>query len=235
MTIGWYLCVGATGTALALASTAPAATVAGVYSSGVDAVGYALTGGNGATDLHYWIVGGTSSDAIVGHQAKTFDEFGWFMPDTAGSRAINATGGGGADSFTTIVFRTSFDLNGYAPASAMLSGTAQADDAASVKLNGHLIASPPIGYTAATSFAATDPAFFVAGINVLDFVLYNNTQHTALRVGNLTVSADRIAATVPEPATWASLVTGFGAVGAVARRRRRGQRVSISTSILTLA
>lgn len=228
------------GAALLLAGTAPAATILRIYDTGVDAAGHALGGGNGTTDSHYQIVGGTSRAAIVGRQAKTFDEFGYFMPDTAGSRAINATGNGTGDDNSTIVFRTTFDLTGYAPGSAMLSGTAQADDAATIELNGHPFTTMPIGYFAATPFASINPSFFVAGINVLDFIVRNGSGNTALRVANLRLTDTRTADAVPEPRTWALLTIGFGLVGIAARRRRPAaspadQAVSASTSARTFA
>lgn len=38
--------------------------------------------------------------------------------------------------------------------------------------------------------------------------------------GKLTITSDRVDAAVPEPASWAMMVAGFGAFGGVLRRRR---------------
>jgi hypothetical protein len=34
---------------------------------------------------------------------------------------------------------------------------------------------------------------------------------------------------IPEPTTWAMMILGFGAVGAVARRRRAGRRSGLAS------
>ena len=201
---------------MALSSPAPAVTVLGIHDTGVDASGAALSGGNGTVDPNYVILGGDVPAGLIGQQAKTYNEFGYFQPDTATARAINWSGDDTAEEGGTVVFRTTFDLTGYVPATAVLSGTVQADDSATIELNGHLLTTPAIGYYDPTAF--TDSSFFVAGINDLDFLVQNNTGHTALRVANLSLSADAVVDAVPEPGSWVLLAAGFGLVGASRRR-----------------
>ena len=64
---------------------------------------------------------------------------------------------------------------------------------------------------------------FLDGVNTLDFVVENSNLFgpTGLRV-EMTGTADAAAVPggVPEPATWAMMLMGFGGLGALLRRRR---------------
>lgn len=53
----------------------------------------------------------------------------------------------------------------------------------------------------------------------------NNPNVPDTRDFNYTVTISAVAAAVPEPATWAMLVLGFGAIGFALRRREQGVRV----------
>lgn len=48
-----------------------------------------------------------------------------------------------------------------------------------------------------------------------------NTQGAGLLTGLVTASASAVTPAVPEPATWAMMLLGFGAIGVSLRRRRR--------------
>lgn len=68
---------------------------------------------------------------------------------------------------------------------------------------------------------------------VYDLVLVNGSNITGVLSSNFDSSVlgeftfDFVAAAVPEPATWAMMLTGFGFVGAAARRRKPAVRVSM--------
>ncbi len=51
-----------------------------------------------------------------------------------------------------------------------------------------------------------------------------NTQGAGLLTGLVTASSTAVAAAVPEPATWAMMFLGLGAIGGMMRRRRRVTR-----------
>lgn len=55
-----------------------------------------------------------------------------------------------------------------------------------------------------------------------------NTQGAGLLTGLVTASATPIAAAVPEPATWAMMLVGFGAVGFSMRSARRKTKLSLA-------
>jgi hypothetical protein len=53
-----------------------------------------------------------------------------------------------------------------------------------------------------------------------------NTQGAGLLTGLVTASATPLVAAVPEPATWAMMLVGFGMIGAAVRYRRRNTKVA---------
>lgn len=85
------------------------------------------------------------------------------------------------------------------------------------------------------SFGSNDNLLFVAQNPLLDFngfsftgsfgnrnVYYQNAYHNfGDPFDNLTFSITAVTAGVPEPATWAMMLIGFGAIGVALRRRRR--------------
>lgn len=74
------------------------------------------------------------------------------------------------------------------------------------------------------------PLALTSGINILGFRYTGNRQGTgdeAWGIDTVSVSRYGIGA-VPEPASWAMLITGFGLVGTIARRRRRAPSVGRS-------
>jgi hypothetical protein len=117
------------------------------------------------------------------------------------------------------VYSLDFDLTGFLPGTASFSGRFAADNAvASITLNGNTVfQAGPGSFSGWTAFSANSG--FVTGTNQLLFTVRNDAgsgNPTGLRVefSNSSISA------VPESASWAMLIAGFGLVGAVRRRRR---------------
>jgi len=63
--------------------------------------------------------------------------------------------------------------------------------------------------------AFTITSGFIDGVNTLSFVNFDAGSPAAVRVDNAILTAS-----VPEAATWAMLIAGFGLTGAAMRRRR---------------
>jgi hypothetical protein len=80
---------------------------------------------------------------------------------------------------------------------------------ASIDLNSAGVAALTSGGTFLVSGRVTDPG------TATTHVLFSGTNN-----GVVTLDFDTVAAPVPEPASWAMLITGFGLTGAVMRRRR---------------
>jgi hypothetical protein len=143
----------------------------------------------------------------------------WMTPTSNANQSFNPS----SDGFYT--YTLDFDLTGFVPTTANFAGRFLVDNkVTAITLNGNsLLSSVPAGGIGGfrsgewTSFSALTG--FVGGINTLAFVARNQAASsgnpTGLRV-EITSSAVNM---VPEPASWAMLIFGFGLVGAVARRR----------------
>jgi hypothetical protein len=125
----------------------------------------------------------------------------------------------------TYIFRTTFDLTGLQPSTAVLSGKWAADNAGSIVLNG--TSTGVSNNSGAAFFALTDFSLtrgFVAGVNTLDFYVTNTYSPVGgpynpvgLRVEFTQLSV----AVVPELPTYQMMiVVGLCLAGVVARRRR---------------
>jgi hypothetical protein len=193
------------------AAGAQAAVITGLFDTGVDAFGATLA--EGATDTHY-LLNGTSSPFVYDHPAYV---------TTADARFIAAQVGGGY-AINPNTYSLTFDLGALDPTTAQLSGSFEADNFASIYLNGHLIGQDVQGtvysnFQSLTAFNATSSSF-VAGLNTLSFVVTDTGPPAALLVSGLSGTASSGGA-VPEPTTWGLMMVGFGGLGAVMRTRRR--------------
>lgn len=121
-------------------------------------------------DLHYELVevpeGLTPGPAVVLADPPTPP----WIPNTETARWIGATG------FSTVppgtyLFRTTFSLAGFDPASAVLKGSWTSDNGSVIRLNGTPVATGTGNFGALTTFTVTGG--FVAGVNVLEFVVDN--------------------------------------------------------------
>jgi hypothetical protein len=198
--------------AVAFATAAPAATIQGLFNTGTDANNVALVGGPGTVDPHYSILSSTSS-GFAGQQAVTFNCC--YVADDEDSRWVSLSSNGSPGSNVT-VYRLSFSLAGFNPATASISGRGGSDNAGRIFLNGNDTGIDINGFSALVAF--TINSGFVAGVNTLDFQISDFGAPTAFRVDDLRGTADAVNA-IPEPATWAMMIGGFGMLGAAARRR----------------
>ncbi|MBU1378374.1 MAG: PEPxxWA-CTERM sorting domain-containing protein [Alphaproteobacteria bacterium] len=203
---------------LTMAGSAGAATITGLYNTGVDAGGAATTG-NGA-DLHWSLNGG---EAYTGAQNGMFPLGPW-LAETATSRWLTPTPNA-ADSFDPSVageysYSLAFDLPTFSAASFFASFAA--DNVVSlITLNGNVL-TPTTGggFGGWDSFSAST-GDFVAGTNVLTVKVANFAQNGGNPTGFRLEFGQSDVAPVPEPATWAMMIMGFGAMGALMRSNRR--------------
>jgi hypothetical protein len=203
--------------ALMCGGSAQAAAILGLFNTGTDASNLALAGGNGVEDPHYTILSSTSP-GFDGDQAQTYFN-GAYAAEDGNSRWISLTGSGTPVNNTT-VYRLSFSLSGLDAGTAQITGRWGADNSGLILLNGTSTGITVPGFSSLTNFSINSG--FVAGVNTLDFRVVDVGVVTALRVDDLAGTAAVLSPQnpVPEPATWALLIAGFGGAGAMLRRRR---------------
>jgi len=163
-------------------------------------------------ELQWWTPGTTAGGDIVTSTGSSlvtfpFTDTSLFPSNGAGS------GNGGKNGFQTAIFTTDLTLG----TRSILTWTMSADDDAFVFVNGtlltglggvHPVSASPIGQVSLNAGSHEIRVFFA-------------DRHTT----QSSLSFSATAAAVPEPATWALLISGFGLVG-MAARRRKPQHVS---------
>ncbi len=206
----------------AMVLVSPAAAVVPITSlvnSGVASGGGAVT--VGVVQEANWLLNGSAA-AWNSITNGSFPQGPWLADDSVSRWMTPAANP--AQSFDPAVdgfynYSLNFDLTGLVPASASLSGRFATDnEVTAITLNGVQIAQGGAGgFAFWTGFSAASG--FVNGTNTLQFTVRNLASPAGNPTG-LRVEVAGSALTVPEPASWAMLIAGFGLVGAVVRRQR---------------
>jgi hypothetical protein len=186
--------------------------------TGLDASNNLITTG-GAPDAHWTVRGNPAQVVVPGSGDSGFPDWIANGPNSAWiARNANDAFGNGLDTYT----RT-FDLTGFNPATASITGFWTLDDGGTLSLNGHLIGTLDASTTPWFSFHAFSvPAgspFFNPGVNTLQIsITQTDTFLEGVRLqGTLTAEA----AAIPEPTS--VVLFGLALVGGAlcAWRRRR--------------
>jgi hypothetical protein len=184
------------------AHAAPVPTI-NLYNTGQDNAHVVLPGGS--VDTHYtssgpvYVLGAPVAGSWLANDSVSE----WVGPDT-----VNGTG------TYSLVYRTTVDLTGFDPVSAVLSGRWSTDNSGdNILVNGVGTGNTAGGYSSWYTFTLTSG--FIAGINTIDFAWTNSGGPGGVRVEWTSATAD---ASVPEPASILLTLTGAAAIAFFRRR-----------------
>jgi hypothetical protein len=186
---------------LILCNTAWGAPIAGLFNTGVDGGGALL--GDATADPHFAILGGGQAVTVSGGSIPAT-----WLPNGPDSRWIWQQSNGQPTN-VTLTFRTTFDLTGLDPGTAVVTGQWATDNVGDdILINGMSTTQTSGGFGSFTAFMINSN--FVFGINTLDFVVRDFGAIAGFRAEFLSASADPASITaIPEPGTIATLTAGL--------------------------
>jgi len=161
------------------------------FNTGVDGAGVVLA--NGVADTHYTLTASTFGlpgqlpigSPLIAHNASagfpippwTSDAFAnlaasrWVTPQNG---AVDGFSGVGVPATVqTFTYSTTFDLTGFVPGTAVLTGFFAADNSAVAFLNTTNNIGTATSFNNAFAFGTANPTHFFAGVNTLTFVVTN--------------------------------------------------------------
>ena len=142
------------------------------------------------------------------------------LPYSSNMFAPNSTGTNDASFFETAVFKGTFNLS----AASTVEFALGSDDDSFIYVDGVLFGSNP-GVHSVTNVDFTSPTLGIGNHSIE--VFYDDRQNVAANLSlSLLSSGVTINPGIPEPATWAVMLVGFGGLGAAMRSNRRKQAVA---------
>jgi hypothetical protein len=219
---------------LSLTGAAARADIVTSINTGVDSTGALLP--DGALDPHYQLVSHNDPNFpgpnvyVVNSGGFPFNGY-WFANGPNSKWIAPYADPSNNSPGVPYIYETKFDLTGYKPGQTSISGFWSTDNnGLDILLNGH-----STGYTTPiTSFYQFSPfsitSGFHAGVNTLDFVVFNQPQDygnpTGLRVEGNVYSVHTPVAPTPEPSTL--ILAGLGGLGLLACGLKRRSALKAS-------
>ncbi|GGE21097.1 hypothetical protein GCM10011529_29630 [Polymorphobacter glacialis] len=206
------------------AMAAQTVQITGLYNTGVDALGSPIA--DNAVDAHWSLtaapVGYTLGNTYAAPVNGVFPVNGPWLSNTAVSRWLTPTDSAANHAPGQYSYTLSFVVTPSQLASTgFFTGRLAADNSVtSILLNQTALTVPGgTNFNVWSNFGTTSG--FVAGLNTLTINTLNDAGSSGNPTGlRLEFLSSGITDSVPEPATWAMLVIGFGLVGASLRRRK---------------
>lgn len=203
---------------LMMAGSAQGSVISSLFNTGVDAAGAPLS--NNDAEIHYTLLSvpsGTTS-LRVATSANGFPITPWLGDDSLSAWIGPASDGSLNGPAGNYDYRTTFDLTGFDPLTAIITGQWSMDDTAvDILINGVSTSATGSNFSSWTSFSVNSN--FVAGINTLDFVINNSGGPTGLRVEMSGTAEPSPTDGVPEPATMILLGAGLSVLSVIRLRK----------------
>jgi len=175
---------------------------------------------NGTVDPNWTVGGPISGSAYVIADNGIYPFPHWIGSGAGESQWISATPGINTP-IGTYTFRTSVDLTGMDPATALITGKWAADNTGYIAVNGTKVGFPPIGgignndsegFRDWTDFSLS--GVFAPGVNTIDFVVDNLHADSPLGVRvELSGAAGQGGEPTPEPSTMLICAMAAGVAG----------------------
>lgn len=137
--------------------------IPGLFRTGVNNDGVAQT--PGSLELHYTMENAQTPQVVARHSL-------WVQPP-AGSAWISLPGGNQSLPIGTYTYKLTFDLSGFDPHTAKISGQVASDNNLTILINGINAGFPNIPGPFTTLYPFAIDTGFVAGMNVLEFQVLN--------------------------------------------------------------
>lgn len=181
----------------------------------------ATNSGTGQADPNYQLISAPPGVSYPG-PAYTSSYSAWQAPPTGlyWDNPFNPLSYGPGGRYD---YQTTFDLNGFNPATAVLTGLTGSDDAGEIWLNGVMVATMG-SISSFAPFTITDGlngAHFQSGIDTLDFMVDNTFVYQTSPTG-LMVQISGTADPTPEPGSLVLMASGLAGLGGLLRRRLLG-------------
>jgi PEP-CTERM motif len=211
---------------LMASTSAQAATIVGLCNTGRTDVAAGCGANATGPDANWTVNGGTAfanngingawiSNTAAGTASR------WITPTSNPNASLDPTSNGTYNYSLDFVIPAAFD-----PKSGKFSGRFAVDNTVrSITLNGVTLAASGGSFNIWTAFAANSG--FKSGLNTLMFNTVNTRQATGNPAG-LRVEFTNSSIGVPEPATWAFMILGFGLIGGALRSRKAGVTAKVA-------
>jgi hypothetical protein len=190
-----------------------AATISTLFSTGSTGIGIIA---DDVTDTHYTV----TNPSNVTSQATATRNRAWAI-NTTTSAWIGPVNGAATGAPGSYVYTTTFDLTGFDPNSANITGTWWADNTGTkIRLNSTDLALTTPGFSQASASRFNITSGFIAGANTLSFFVTNTTNApspTGLQV-ELSGNADLASTAVPEPSELLGTTLAFGSIVLLRRK-----------------